>query len=217
MRAIWIDAGAQPDTTRLAAQNIKRAYFPSHIYAGGQWVRNPVLTADYLYGPAPQRNAGWHEAVGSVGIYFGSSWPVFWSAVDLARELDAVLTMIGANNRQCAVHVNREQHDFDLVGFMDEWRALRPSRETAYVIEGMQGGRLSAQQIAVINADPNLVVLAEAFYDAQGQSMLPFDRDRVRCDLIDYGVARSRASVMYDAARLNDRWDGCAFTQGRLP
>jgi hypothetical protein len=217
VRAVWLDAGSDPNTTRLHAHGITRAYWPSHVLVNGAWVRNSRLNADYLYGPAPERTAGWNAAVGGVGIYFGSSWPIFTSPLDLARELDALLVQIGADARRCAVHINREQHDFDFVGFLHEWRALRPNRETSWVIEGMQGGRLTREQTNAINSDPNLTVLAEAFYDAEGQSMLPFDRDRVRCDLIDYGIQRQRAAVMYDAARLNDRWDGCAFTQGRLP
>lgn len=217
MRAAWIDAGRDPDTTRLAHFGIRRAYFPSHVEVAGRWTRNPRLTADYLYGPAPDRRAGWTAAVGSVGIYFGSSWPVFTSAAALAYELSAMLTAIGADARHCAVHVNREQHDFDLLTFLDVWRRKRPNRETSWVIEGMQGGRLTPAEVSAINADTNLTVLAESFYDAAGVTMLLFEPDRVRCDLIDYGIQRQRAVVMYDAARLNDRWDGCAFTQNRLP
>lgn len=217
MRAVWIDAGSDPDTTRLAHFNIRRAYFPSHVESGGAWVRNPRLTADYLYGPAPERRGGWNAAVGSVGLYLGSSWPMFISPAGLAYELNLVLTAIGADGRHCAVHVNREQHDFDLVTFLDVWRRVRPNRETSWVIEGMQGGRLTPAEVRAINADTNLTVLAESFYDDANGSMRPFDPDRVRCDLIDYGIQRQRAVVMYDAAHLNDRWDGCAFTQGRLP
>jgi hypothetical protein len=217
MRACWIDDGREPDASRLLSHNIKRAYFPSHVYDGHVWRRNPELTPDYLYGAAPDRKGGWNAAIGGVGIYFGSSWPVFTNPVDLAVELDKVLAQIGADNRRCAVHVNREQHDFDLIGFLGIWRELRATRETSWVIEGMQGGRISAAQVRAINSDPNLTVFAEAFYDTDTETMLPLDPDRVRCDLIDYGIRRERAVVMYDAAHLQDRWDGCAFTQNRLP
>lgn len=216
MRGIWIDAGSNPNTTLLHAHGIRRAYFPAFIKdpETNVWVQNPNLTSRFLYGE--DGHGGWRAAVGSVGIYFGTSWPMPGGAVGLAHALSEVLDDAGATNRQCAVHVNVEAKDFDLVTFMVAWRAVRPHREIAWVIEGMQGGRLTAAQVRCINSDTNLIVLAEAFYDAEGQSMLPFDRDRVRCDLIDYGIERARASVMYDAARLNDRWDGCAFTQGRL-
>lgn len=217
MRAVWLDAGDNPNMIRLSKWGIRRAYWPSHVEVSGQWVRNPVLNKRYLYGSAPDYKGGWRAQVGSVGIYFGSSWPVFTDGVDLARELDACLVQFGADSFQCAVHVNREQHDFDLVGFLREWRDLRPSRDTSWVIEGMQGGRLTPTQVVTINTDPNLTVFAESFYDADGQTMLPYDADRVRCDLIDFGVQRQRALVMYDGAHLSDRWDGCAFTQGRLP
>lgn len=217
MRAVWIDAGDNPDTAKLARYQVKRAYFPSHVLdpATDKWIRNPRLSAAYLYGQSG--DGGWNRAVGGVGIYFGSSWPIFTTPAELALELSAVLTAIGADNRRCAVHVNREQHDFDVMGFLVTWRDVRPRRETGWVIEGMQGGRLTPATVTAINEDVNLTVFAEASYDAGGETMLPFDPDRVRCDLIDYGIQRQRALVMYDAARLNDRWDGCAFTQGRLP
>jgi hypothetical protein len=217
MRAVWIDAGSDPRTDLGLRFGIHRAYFPSHVEQGGRWIVNPKLTADYLYGPLPDRRGGWRAAVGGVGIYFGSSWPIFLTPDGLAQELSRVLTLIGADSRQCAVDVNREQHDFDLVSFLRAWRAVRPNRETSWLIEGMQGGRLAARQIAAVNTDPNLTVLAEAFFDEPGHSMQPFDPDRVRCDLIDYGIQRARAQVCYDAAHLLDRWDGRAFTQGRLP
>lgn len=217
VRAVWIDQGSDPRGDLRSRFGIRRVYFPSHVEVSGEWMRNPRLTADYLYGPAPLRRGGWEAAIGGVGIYFGSSWPIFTTPRTLAGELDVMLELIGADGRRCAVHNNREAHDFDLVAFLDKWRELRPTRETSWVIEGMQGGRISAAQRRAINGDPNLTVLAEAFYDEAGRSMLPIDPDRVRCDLIDYGIQRQRAVVMYDAAHLQDRWDGCAFTQGRLP
>jgi hypothetical protein len=216
MRAVWIDEKDNPDGNRLYPRLIKRAYFAAAVYdtQTREWEPNTRLTKTYLYGA--DGKGGWRAAIGGVGIYRAGNWLPQLNEIDLAQQLDADLVRIGADNMQCAVHVNAEAHDFDIVRFLLEWRDLRPARDTSWVIEGMQGGRLSSAVVAAINRDPNLTVLAESFYDAGGQVMLPYDPDRVRADLIDAGLQRQRAVVMYDAAHLQDHWDGCAFTQGRL-
>jgi hypothetical protein len=220
VRGIWIDVGDDPHTPKLDPLGIHRAFFAAAVLDPQtfNYIPNPRLTSSYLYGA--DGKGGWKAAVGSVGIYRAGNWRVnghVLTAVEMARQLDADLVRIGADNMQCSVHVNAEAHDFDIVLFLAEWRALRPARDTTLVIEGMQGGRISASQRQKINADVTLQVMGEAFYDAGGQSMLPHRPDRVRCDLIDAGIQRSRCVVMYDAAHLDDHWDGCAFTQGRLP
>ena len=216
-RSIWIDVGDTPRTAALHAHQIKRAYFPAWVKVGDKYVRDTRLTKQFLYGSGPSYRGGWKEAVGEVGVYYGASWIAGIAPVTLARMIDADLVAFGADNRQLAVDLNNEDHAFNLVAFMYEFRSLRPRRDIRWVVEGMQGGRLSREQLAVINSDVNLTVAGEAFYDAPGQSMLQYPADSVRCNLINYGVARGRADVCYDAAHLDTWWDGLAFTQNRLP
>lgn len=220
VRSIWVDEGDDPHVAKLTPRFINRAFFAAAVLDPQtfNYVPNPRLTSRYLYGP--DGRGGWRAAVGFVGIYRAGNWKVngqTLSPVAMARTLDADLIRIGADNMQCSVHVNAEDHAFDVVAFLSEWRELRPARDTTWVIEGMQGGRISVAQRRTINLDVNLQVMGEAFYDAGGETMLPYDPDRVRCDLIDAGLQRQRCVVMYDAAHLSDHWDGCAFTQGRLP
>jgi hypothetical protein len=220
VRGVWIDAGDDPHTAKLDPRGIHRAFFAAAVLDPQtfNYVPNPRLNAAYLYGQ--DGKGGWKAAVGSVGIYRAGNWKVNGrplTEVEMARQLDADLVRIGADSMQCSVHVNCESHEFDLVGFLREWRALRPHRDTTWVIEGMQGGRINNAMRQAINQDSTLQVMGEAFYDEPGRSMLPHRPDRVRADLIDAGIQRSRCVVMYDAAVLDDHWDGCAFTQGRLP
>ena len=138
----------------------------------------------------------------------------------LAEELSADVHRWGGDPyRQLAVHVNIEHASLGdnfapfIAAFLPAWRNLRPQRETGLVIDGLQGGALPLTRVAAINADISLQVLAEA-YDGD---MNPLGADNVRSNLIDYGVQRHRAVVMYDGAALLQYWDGCAFTMGRLP
>ena len=89
---------------------------------------------------------------------------------------------------------------------------IRPWRDTRLSIEWNKGALISRPTLNAINADPNLIVQEEAF----DGDMSPHDPDEARSDLVNYGVRRDRAVPCYDAARLGAKWDGVAFTQGRL-
>lgn len=189
MRAIWIDQGAAPQTAKLAALGITRVYFDAR--------------------DTPRDAGGGMER----GVYRVQSWDGL-GPVDFARALSADVTRWGGDPvKQLAVHANIELHDPHYIAdFLHEWRRHRPKRETALVVEGLQGGWLT-QVYRALNADGALTVMAEAYTGDMG----PLDADAVRSNLVNYGVARAKALVMYDAARLASYWDGAAFTQQRLP
>jgi hypothetical protein len=198
-RHVWIDQGAELQVAKLNAHGITRVYFDA-------------------------RDTPWvPESPFERGIYRVQSWDNL-SPTYLAGRLSTDVTKWGGDPRkQLAVHANIELHDpAYIVAFLKEWRRLRPYRETALVIEGMQGGWFTDELRTWVNyGNPNgllghgfgIDVLAEAYTGPMG----PLDPDEVRSDLENYGVARSRCLVMYDAAKLKTRWDGCAFTQQRLP
>jgi hypothetical protein len=48
-------------------------------------------------------------------------------------------------------------------------------------------------------------------------SMEPLAADRVALDLVLHSFRDERIFGFYDAAALPERWEGYAFTQGRLP
>jgi hypothetical protein len=189
-RHVWIDKDAAPDLAKLQAHGITRCYFDARDTA--------IARHDW---PPFER-----------GIYRVQSWDNQGPGV-LASQLSVDVHNWGGDpHKQLAVHANIELHDpAYIVAFLKAWRAIRPYRETALVVEGLQGGWFTDELRQHINAGVD--VLAEAYTWNMG----PLDADEVRSNLIDYGVARSRALVCYDAARLAPFWDGCAFTQQRLP
>jgi hypothetical protein len=187
-RQVWIDLGQPIDSAKHSQHGITRTYGD---------VRNPSFAAGF-----------------ERGIYRVQSWDNL-NPVLFAKALsDDVHRWGGDPYKQLAVHANIELHDPGyLLSFLSEWRRRRPVRETALVIEGLQAGWFTPALTAQINNDSNLSVLAEAYTG----DMSPIDCDNVRSNLINYGIKREKALVMYDAARLNPFWDGCAFTQQRLP
>jgi hypothetical protein len=187
-RQVWIDQGQPVNGIKLGAIGITRVYFDA---------RDTPIPSTF-----------------ERGIYRAQSWDNL-NAIMFAKTLsDDVHRWGGDPYKQLAVHANIELHDPAYIdSFLTEWRRRRPVRETALVFEGLQAGWFTTTLIMTINQDPNLTVLAEAYTG----DMSPIDCDDVRSNLVDYGIARGKALVMYDAARLNPFWDGCAFTQQRLP
>jgi hypothetical protein len=188
VRAVWIDLGEPVDVARLERLGVTRTYGDA---------RNPSF-------------AGGFER----GIYRAQSWDNA-APVELARELSGDVKRWGGDPyQQLAVHANIELHDpAYLLAFLAAWRSRRPLRETAIVLEGNQAGWFTPELVRRIAGDPNLSIMAEAYTGSMG----PLDADEVRSNLTNYGVPAARAQVMYDAARLHTFWDGCAFTQQRLP
>ena len=189
MRTVWVDQGQPAQDEKLRAAGITRAYFDA---------RDTPKTTTL-----------------ERGVYRVQSWnnlPPAGFALALSNDVHAWGG--DAPGSKLAIHANIELHDAAyLVSFVRAWRRLRPTRETALVVEGLQGGWFTAELRAIVNADKNLTVVAEAYTG----SMDPIDADLVRTNLVDYGITRGKAVVFYDAARLPAFWDGCAFTQQRLP
>lgn len=151
------------------------------------------------------------------GLYRDLAW-IGEDAIHSARSCDADLARLGQTTLQCAYMFQTERHDPTFVlDFLHEWRALRPTRETAWTLEGLQGGWFSPELVKAVRDDPKLTVVPYGYYDAGGQSMLPHDLDLVRCNVANAGVPLSRVAVFYDGARLPQWWDGCVFTMERLP
>ena len=193
MRAVWVDAGNNVDPVKLREHWITRAYFDA---------REPVERIEFA------RSLGF-----AVGLYRTPTWDNL-TAPALAHQLSTDVHDHDGDTRQLAVHANIEIHDPAYVlSFLTAWRAIRPYRDTGWVLEGRQAGWFTPELLTAINSDPNLQVVAEAFTGA----MFPLDPDAMRSNLVNYGVQRARALVCYDAGELPQYWDGTAFTMGRLP
>ena len=176
-------------------------------------VRDPRVTRTYLLGV---RDHGY-----AVGVYAADSWPEMqgfpWEA---AGWLSNMIRLLGAGPDFPRVCLDIETHNVHgyLLPFLEAWRKTRPERRTDLTFEGFQGGLYSPQDAAqvvayVIGAGlPGYVVPSN-----YAGNMSPLAADRVALDLVEHGFTPTILRGFYDAAALPERWDGYAFTQGRLP
>lgn len=194
MKAVWIDNGADPNYDKLRAHGIDSAYFDP---------RDPRVTAGYL--DVVRANGL------AAGLYFAWNWYPNMTGAWFATKVDQELRRI-AWHGNAPVCLDIETHDVSYItGCLERWRQLRPTRQTDWTMEGMQGGLFSPQAVSEIVAAN--VRLAPSFY---GGDMSPLGHS-VILDLLMAGFPGDRIIGMYDAAALPYRWTGYAFTQGRLP
>ena len=194
MRAVWIDAGNDPNYSKLAAYQIERVYFAAN---------EPRVTAAYLDNVKAQGL--------DVGIYAAWNWET-WTPEDFAKRMHNRLLQIGSPLNPW-VNLDIETHDVAWIRrALTEWRRLRPSRKTDWTLEPMQGGLFGVDDVRAINKLG--VGIVPQHY---GGNMQAFAADRVAIDLIARGFNLLAIQGFYDAARLPLDWQGYAFTQGRLP
>lgn len=203
MRAVWVDAGSDPDYAKLSHYGISAAYFDP---------RDPRVSRDYLAAAAeipPLR---------SVGLYFAWNWYPTLTGAQFAEKVSGTLDNlhVGAKVAVCLdIEKGSGLDDATYVPYvlacLARWRELRPTRLTSYTLEGMQGGLFDKAAVQAINAAK--VRVCPQFYTG---SMEPLAHG-VTLDLLMAGFVGTRQFGMYDAAALPWRWRGFAFTQGRLP
>jgi hypothetical protein len=111
------------------------------------------------------------------------------------------------------VCVDIETHDVAyILAFLKRWRELRPTRTTDWTLEPFQGGLFTPAD-AIHIAAANVRVIPQLYFG----DMAPAAADRVALNLVLASFLPMRLFGFYDAAALPGRWEGYAFTQGRLP
>lgn len=193
---------------------------PGHprIPDGGKMARWGIDTLFYD-ATDPQIDADFFKLLRSLHIKVGLTRDPVWNnatAVDLARDMDADLIRVGAANLQCysiadieALWRRGAQY---IIDWLTEWRHLRPTRTTFLTLEPMQGGLLSDTLVAKINADPNLIVVPQLYYD----KMVPAVESRVVLDLSKRKIRDDRIFPYYDAEKMPGAWDGVVFDFDKL-
>ena len=199
MRAIWVDAGNDPDYTKLARYGIDAAFFD---------IRSARLTPEY-FGAVRARGL-------APGVYFAGSWWPGETGAQVADTVNERLNAIAPNTppddpRVCA---DLEEHDVDgyLLPFFKRWRQHRPRRVTYWLLEAYQGGLFSPPDVAAI-----LHYAIPAGPSVYKGDMTPLDPLDVWTNLASAGFPMSSIVGLWDAAHLPAAWSGFAFTQGRLP
>ena len=206
MRGLWVDAGNDPAYGKAQPYGIDSFYFDP---------RDPRLTSSYLDGVKA------HAGIVACGMYVAWNWhdPILLPE-ELAQYADSELRRIGwRGNLEVCFDIEKGDGLSNVtwlpycLATLRAWRKLRPKRRTFLTFEGMQGGLITAAAATEMMAMQ--VYVAPAMYDGL---MQPHRHD-VTQDLLIMPPAFAGNFVvgMYDAAVLPYRWQGFAFTQGRLP
>jgi len=202
-RAVWVDANNDAAYAKYPARGISAPYFDP---------RDPRVTPAYLNG------VKMFPGIEEVGLYFAWNWYPPQSASALAQTISNAVKQVGwFGNPPVCIDIEKG-HGLDdgnyapyVTAFFQRWRQLRPTRATAYTLEGFQGGLFSARNVSILNA-ANLRVCPQLY----AGDMTPLGHSPI-IDLLIAGFDGARLDGMYDAADLPYSWRGFAFTQGRLP
>jgi hypothetical protein len=203
MRAVWVDAGNDPDYTKLAANLITWVYFD---------IREARLTPAYLETVAAQ------PGIEGIGVYAVPTWPQTAQLTPgrFAEWVDGELRRIGwSGNPVVMLDIEVPELVPYVLTCLRRWRQLRPKRTTDLTIEGHKGALFGMPEMIEVCKLVRWVV--PQCYDGD---MHPWDTYAMCADLYAYGFPATKVRPFCSAAALQPWWgipDGFAFTQGLLP
>ena len=146
----------------------------------------------------------------ATGIYYGHNWG--GTAPENATRAHEEYRRVYVPGLK--VMFNWEQHKPDeIASGLETWRTLRPTVNTSWSMEGIQGGWMSPAFVKRI-METRVRWVPQAF---AGDPMERRESDVVLRDLTRRGVPENIVSPFYMATDLGVGWDGWAFTLGLLP
>lgn len=199
MKAVWVDAGNDPDYAKLARHGITMPYFA---------LTDPRVTTQYL------AHVLSHDGITGVGVYACWNWWPNQDGPTFAGTVAALVSSVRLSDTVPRVQLDDETHDSArIVAMLNKWRTLLPSQATSWTLEPFQAGWWTKTLVGAVLG--NRIRVAPQLYwgDFHGP---PPAADRVVLELAEEGVPPSLITCVYDAANLPDRWSGWAFEMGRL-
>lgn len=200
MRAVYVDAGNDPDYAKLARHGITMPYLA---------LTDPRVTQQYL------AHVLTHDGITGVGVYAASTWWPQLPGKDFAGQVANLVKPLRLSNTVPRVQLDDENHDPSrIVDELNAWRQLMPQQATSWTLEPFQGGWFTKTLVGAIVG--NRIRVAPQLYWGDFHDPPPA-ADRVVLELAEEAVPPTSITCVYDAAHLPDRWNGWAFEMGRLP
>jgi hypothetical protein len=212
MKYLWVDKDNNPWWEAVAHYGINGLFFDP---------RDPRVTKTYLEQVASSGKA--------VGIYLGHAWGEFGNTPEsFAAKAKQWITPLRKSNSFPKVQWDLEQHDPEFIlRTLQIYRRDFPWQDTSWTLESMQGGWMDTEAFVKPIIACRVRVCPQYFgggfwsIPAEGgdghlRLMEPFAPDVAFKDLLIRGFPANLISGCYDAKLLPLRWDGYAFTQGRL-
>lgn len=205
MRAVFAEHEQDVDLNKLRRYGITEIVVPTQD--------SPLANADKLQ---YLKDQGFKPT-----LFVAWNWFPGLSGTQFAEKCDAELKRIGwGGNPHLQADIEKGAGVDDsnyvdyVVSFVRRWRQLRPTRETSWTLESMQGGLFNGRYAAVQAILASAVRVVPQFYDG---TMKASAQDVALKDLMLYGFPAQLIRGYYDAAALPANWDGYAWTSGRLP
>jgi hypothetical protein len=173
----------------------------AYVYAGGaQGIDTGKATAWgigrlWWEHDDPTANAGALAACRKRGVGVGLKYNGTGAAVATAASLDLTAHGFGTSTgpMSCGVMFDDEGHDgTGTLDLLERWRTLRPTRYTFWTLEPFQGGALTPDLVAFVNADVNLLVLVQCYGTIAGDELYPAMQTAAVDDLVLHGLRRER-------------------------
>jgi hypothetical protein len=204
MRALWLDAGSDPDFAKAKREGMTALYLP---------ISDPM--ADLQRRAADIRANGY-----AVGVYMAHNpqWPQFWGigGASISDKMHSLVAQVGGKVK---VQFDYEQHtpaDYvHILAMLSRFRALQPAADISWTMEGHQGATMAAEFVELI-VRLKVRVVPQCYDAPMTHSWCPLAMTR---DLTKRGFSDALVSPFYDAAKLDQVqwWQGFAFLQSRLP
>jgi hypothetical protein len=208
MRGCFIDHGNSADFNLLRKHSIDTVLIPGE--------ESPIAN--------PTSIKAIYDAGFAVSVMFAWNWHGLGagSGAEFAKYASNRLKEVGhpAVNPSVVLDIEKGAgvEDWEYVDWvvaaLKEWRKLRPTRQTHWTLEAMQGGLFNGRNDAVEAIRAANVGIVPQFYTG---SEYPMAADVALKDLLLYNFPSERIKGFYLARELPLNWDGYAWTQGKLP
>lgn len=153
-----------------------------------------------------------------VGVNFSPKWYGDCAGPLLAEIASRKLDELGYGNKVCTVFLDNENHgSSDVLNMLAHWRTLRPTRDTVWSPEPLQGGDMNADLRQMILHDAHLRVAAQLYRGKP--EMAPVSERAVHDDiafipgmkrLSVYGVVSQTSPVKVKHA-IPEGWNGILY------
>jgi hypothetical protein len=216
MKAIWRAnpyGATWPPWDKLNSRGVTDIYFAARKIDldTGKYVRNNLqLTPAYATG-VRSHNLGYR-------IFRDPSWDSISDPVVLVDGAVSDILAVDPSGGYVPYMFDIEYHNPAFVAeTLRRFRQKFPRGPVAWTLEPLQGGWFTADLVKVLNNDPNLVVVPQAFYGNMAPADVP-PYSKLKNDIVSRGVKANRVKVFYDGAKsLPPDWDGCILSEERLP
>jgi len=195
-RALWVDEGLEPDYLKAKREQMTALFLP---------ISDPIVD---LTRRANEIRANNYAA----GVYMAANWPMFFG-MDGKTTAEYMHSRVAQIGGKLKVQFDIERHDGQyILDVLTRWRALNPTVDTSWTMEGHQGQWMTSDFVKAI-----VIAKIRVVPQAYGSDMTPWCPLEMARDLTKRGFPDALVSPFHDAARLPKWWTGFAFTQARLP